>query len=223
MTLALRNGVLLLAVAFSTPAIQAADKPATSRWEKEIEAFEKQEKDRPVPKNAIVFVGSSSVRLWKLDKSFPDIDVVNRGFGGSQLADAVQFAPRLLFKQQPRLVVLYAGDNDLAAGKTPEQVAADFQEFVQVVHKELPKTKIVYLSIKPSPSRWKLADKVVKANTLIAESCKKDERLTFVDVYKPMLGPDDKPRPELFREDNLHMNDKGYELWTMLLKPYLKP
>ncbi len=200
--------------------VAAQDKP--ERFIKEIEAFERQEKDKPVPKDAIIFLGSSSVRLWKLDKSFPDMAVVNRGFGGSHLADSVHYAPRLLFKQQPRLIVLYAGDNDLAAGKTPEQVAADFQEFVRIVQKELPKTKIVYLAIKPSPSRWKLADKVVKANSLIAETCKKDERLVFVDVFKPMLGSDDKPRAELFRDDNLHMNDKGYELWTGIVKPYLK-
>src|SRR5881396_2763406 len=108
--------VLLSPTAF----LGAEQKP--ERFAKEIEAFEKQEKDKPVPKDAIIFIGSSSIRLWKLDKSFPDLAVVNRGFGGSQLADSVHYAPRLLHKQQPRLVVLYAGDNDLAAGKSPEQV-----------------------------------------------------------------------------------------------------
>ena len=215
------RNLTVAAALFGAAFCSAADeKPA--RFTKEIEALEKQEKDKPVPTNAIIFIGSSSVRLWKLDKSFPGMDVVNRGFGGSQLADSVANAPRLLVKQQPRIVVLYAGDNDLAAGKSPEQVAADFQEFVKVVQKDLPKTKIIFLSFKPSPSRWKLAEKVVKANALIAETCKKDERLVYVDVFKPMLGSDDKPKQELFRDDNLHMNDQGYELWTTILKPYLK-
>ena len=216
----IRTLAVVLAISYPVTYAVAAEKPA--RFAKEIEAFERQETDKPVPKHAIIFIGSSSVRLWKLDKSFPGLDAVNRGFGGSQLADSVSYAPRLLSKQQPRIVVLYAGDNDLAAGKSPEQVAADFQAFVKIVQKDLPKTKIVYLSIKPSPSRWKLADKVVKANALIAEACKQDERLVFVDVFKPMLGSDDKPRPELFRADNLHMNDKGYELWTSILKTHLK-
>jgi lysophospholipase L1-like esterase len=216
----IRPSALILAVLLPAACLRAQEKPG--RFDKEITAFEKQEKDKPVPKDAIIFIGSSSIRLWKLDHSFPSMDVVNRGFGGSHLADSVVYAPRLLVKQQPRIVVLYAGDNDLAVGKTPEQVAADFQDFVKVVQKELPKTKIIYLSIKPSPSRAKLADKAVKANALIAEACKKGERLVFVDVYKPMLGSDDKPRAELFRADNLHMNDMGYDLWTSILKPLLK-
>src|SRR5207245_2604648 len=107
---------------------------------------------------------------------------------------------------------LYAGDNDIAAGKKPEQVADDFRALVQAVHQELPKTRIVFISIKPSIKRWKLWDKVQQANSLVAAVCKTDERLIYVDVGKLMLGEDGKPREELFAKDGLHLNEEGYEL-----------
>jgi|SRR5579884_2463849 len=199
------------------------EKSPSARWEKDIAAFERQEKEAPPAKGGVIFVGSSSIRLWKLDRSFPELkNVLNRGFGGSQLADATYFAPRLLYKQQPRIVVLYAGDNDLAAGKSPEQVAADFKEFVAVVRKELPETRILYISVKPSPARAALLDRARKTNALLAEQCGKEKGVEFVDVFNPMLGPDGQPKPELFRDDRLHMNDKGYELWAGILRPRLK-
>jgi lysophospholipase L1-like esterase len=196
--------------------------PDFSRWEKAIAAFEQQDKDNPPPKNAILFVGSSSIRLWELKKSFPDLDVINRGFGGSQIVDSVHFAPRLVTRHAPRLVVFYAGDNDIAFGKTPEQVAADYHAFIQAVHKELPKTNVIFISIKPSVLRWSLWDKMQKANALIEADCKKNELLAYVDITGPMLGDDGKPRKDLFVSDGLHLNARGYELWTSVLKPYLK-
>lgn len=199
------------------------DKPDFTRWEKTIEAFEQQDKDRPPPKNAILFGGSSTIRLWDLPASFPRLDVINRGFGGSQIADSVYFAPRIITKYEPRIVVFYAGDNDVAAGKKPEQVLEDFQALVKAIHKDLPKTKILFVSIKPSPSRLKFFETQKKANALVEDFCKKNELLTYVDVVKPMLDDDGKPREELFTKDNLHMNAKGYELWASILKPYLKP
>jgi len=217
----LASAVLMTAGLLIRPA-RAEDKPDFSRWEKEIAAFERQDQEKPPPKNAILFVGSSSIRLWKLSKSFPSLDVINRGFGGSRIADSVHFAPRLVLKHEPRTVVLYAGDNDLASGKTPEQVAADFQAFVEVIHKGLPKTRIVFLSIKPSIQRWKLWDKAQKANELIEASCKKDELVQYVDVTKAMLGTDGMPRQELFAKDGLHLNERGYEIWASILKPHLK-
>ena len=213
--------ILLLAVGSSLrPA--AADDKVFARWEKAIAAFEQQDKEKPPPRNAILFAGSSSIRMWDVAKSFPGMDVINRGFGGSEIADSVHFADRLILKHQPRMVVLYAGDNDLANGKTPEQVLADFKAFVKAVHAELPKTRIAFISIKPSIRRWNLIDNIRKANSLIEGCCKQDERLLYTDVVKPMLGDDGKPRPELFTVDGLHMNAKGYELWTSLLKPHLK-
>jgi lysophospholipase L1-like esterase len=215
--------ILFPLVALSlVPPARGDDKPDFARWEKAITAFEQQDKEKPPPKHAILFVGSSSIRMWNVAKSFPDLDVINRGFGGSHLADSVHFAPRIILKHQPRVVVVYAGDNDIAAGKTPEKVAADFRDLVRVVQETFPKTRIVYISIKPSILRWKLFDKICQTNALIQAECQKDERLQYVDVVKPMLDEAGKPRPELFVEDGLHLNNKGYELWTSLVKRHLK-
>jgi lysophospholipase L1-like esterase len=218
----LAAGALCGLVGLLLPSGRAQDKPNFARWEKAIAAFEKQDQEKPPPKNAVLFAGSSSIRLWNLPKSFPGLDAINRGFGGSQIADSTHFAGRIIIKHQPRLVVLYAGDNDMAAGKSPEQILADFQAFVKTIHKDLPKTRIAFIAIKPSIARAKLSDKQQKADALVAAECKKDDRLVFIDVVKPMLGADGKPRPELFAKDGLHMNEKGYEVWTELVRPLLK-
>jgi len=134
---------------FSTSLLAA--EPAASPWEKEIRAFEAKDQQQPPPGGAVLFVGSSSIRLWKLDESFPDVKTINRGFGGSHLADSVAFAERIVIPYRPKLIVLYAGDNDLAAGKTPERVLADFKQFVAKVEAALPETRIAFISIKPLP------------------------------------------------------------------------
>jgi lysophospholipase L1-like esterase len=198
-----------------------ADKP--DKWEKEIASFEAQDAKSPPPKNAILFVGSSSIRLWNLKESFPDRRTINHGFGGSELADSVRFAKRIVVQHQPRVVVLYAGDNDIANGKSPQQIFADFQEFASVVHRALPKTKIIYIAIKPSIKRWALIDKIREANRLIREHVaeQKSDKLLFLDIEKPMLGADGKPRADLLQADGLHLNKQGYELWTRLLRPLI--
>lgn len=221
-----RPGLLVLLGLFASwigvsHRVDAEEKQDFSRWEKEIAAFERRDREKAPPKNPIVFVGSSSIRLWDLPKSFPHLSAVNRGFGGSHLADVVHFAPRIVLKYEPKLIVLYAGDNDLAAGKTPQRVFADFQAFTKTVHEKLPKTRIVFISIKPSLRRWASIDKIRQANRLIEAECKKDKRLLYLDIAKPMLGEDGKPRRELFTEDGLHLNAKGYELWAEQLKPCL--
>jgi lysophospholipase L1-like esterase len=195
---------------------------SSERWEKEIAAIEKRLKETPPPPDSIFFAGSSSIVKWNLAKSFPDLPVVKVGFGGSQLADSTHFAPRLLLRYAPRSIVLYAGDNDLAAGKTPETVHADFKAFVSAVQEKLPRTKILYLSIKPSLLRWKLIDKIRKTNALIEAECKKSDRLVFVDVGTPLLGEDGQPRKELFAKDGLHLSPEGYQVWTRVLTPLLK-
>jgi lysophospholipase L1-like esterase len=205
-----------------SPRVDAQDKQDFARWEKDIAAFERHDKKKAPPKNPIVFVGSSSIRFWDLEKSFPRLTALNRGFGGSHLADVVHFAPRILLKYDPRLIVLYAGDNDLAAGKTPERVRDDLRAFAKLVHDKSPKVRIIFISIKPSLLRWSLIDRIRKANALVEAECKKDERLVYLDIVTPMLGADGKPRRELFRPDGLHLNAKGYELWAERLKPYLE-
>ncbi len=209
--------IVLLACAALFP---AAEQATSDRWEKDIAAFEAQDAKALPRKNAVLFVGSSSIRLWNLKESFPDIETINRGFGGSEVADSVRYANRIVIPHAPRIVVLYAGDNDIANGKSPERVLADFKEFVAVVRDALPKTKIVYIGIKPSIQRWKLIGKIREANRLIREhiAAQKSDKLAFVDVDKPMLGDDGKPRAELLLDDGLHLNEQGYELWTNLIR-----
>jgi lysophospholipase L1-like esterase len=198
-----------------------AKKYDPARWERDIARFvDEDARVRRVP-GATVFVGSSSIRLWDLDKSFPEHHTINRGFGGSQLEDSVYFVDRLVLRHSPPVIVLYAGDNDIASGKSPEQVAADYAAFVAAVHEKLPQSKIVYIGIKPSVKRWHLIEKIRTANKLIQTAVEKDERLVFVDVDAPMLGEDGKPRKELLREDGLHLTPAGYEVWTKLVTPHL--
>ncbi len=192
------------------------------RWEKAMEAFEERDAKNPPPKGEIVFIGSSSIVGWNLPKYFPGLKAVNRGFGGSQIADSVEHAERILLPLEPRIVVFYAGDNDIASGKPPERVLDDYKAFVKKIHDTLPETKIIFISIKPSIARWKLWDKMQAANKLIAEFIRTDKRLAYVDVGPSMLGEDGRPKAELFVKDGLHLSPEGYKLWTSLLLPHLK-
>jgi len=169
-----------------------------------------------------VFVGSSSIRLWPdLASAFPNAPVLNNGFGGSTLPDVIYYTPLLVLPYAPRLVVLYAGDNDLAAGRTPEQVLGDYTTFVRLVRQTLPATRVVFISIKPSPSRWALAAPTRAANALIAQAIARDTLAAYVDVFTPMLGASGRPHPELFRADSLHMTPAGYALWRARLTPVI--
>jgi lysophospholipase L1-like esterase len=191
------------------------------KWEAAIAAFERQDAKSPPPADAVLFVGSSSVRLWDVAKSFPDLPTINRGFGGSQICDATCFADRIVTKYQPRIIVFYSGDNDIAGGKSAEQVDVDFRAFVAKVRASLPETPIVVVSIKPSIARWKMRETMQGANDLIAADCKKDATLRFVDVWPAMLDSQGEPKKEIFRDDGLHMNDAGYQLWNNLVSPLL--
>jgi lysophospholipase L1-like esterase len=215
--------LLLVAAHVATPKLWAQTNSGSVRFEAEIKAFEAADKTNPPPARAILFVGSSSIRLWKtLAQDFPHRKVINRGFGGSQIADSLAFADRIILPYKPKTVVLYAGDNDIAAGKSPEDVFADFKALTQKIHAKLPRTRIGFISIKPSPSRWHLVEKIKTANRLIAEFCGRDKRLVYIDVFTPMLRADGTPRPELFVEDKLHLNAKGYELWARIVAPHLR-
>lgn len=195
---------------------------AQAGWDKEMAAFETQDRSRPFEPGGVVFVGSSSIRLWDLEKAFPGVRALNRGFGGSQIADSVDRADLLVVRHKPRTVVFYAGDNDLAAGKTPRVVADDFRRFVGKVHAALPQTRIAFIGVKPSLQRWGIVGKVREANALVRAYCETDDRLAFVDVDGPMLGWDERPRKELFVADGLHLSSKGYEIWTALVRPFVE-
>jgi len=216
---------LLLVVAFQAPADTAQPPKAATpfdKWEKNILAIEKRLTDTPPKPGGVFFVGSSSIVLWDLKKSFPDAAYVNVGFGGSVIAESTHFAPRIITPFKPATIVFYAGDNDIGRGRKPEQVADDFKAFVKAARTDNPDCKILFIPVKPSISRWKQFETQKEANALVKGLCEKGTGLVYVDVVPAMLGSDGMPIPELFQKDGLHMTAKGYEIWTAAVSKALK-
>jgi lysophospholipase L1-like esterase len=209
--------ILLLLVVTLMSALGGPEK-----WEKDIARFEAAAAQNPPPQGALLFVGSSSIRMWDLSKHFPEETTINRGFGGSELADSLHFADRIIIPHRPRVIFLYAGDNDIAGGKSAEQVTADYGEFVTKIQQALPKTHLVFLPIKPSLSRWEQWPEMNKANGLIRDKAAQDPRLVYLDTATLMLGQDGRPQPDLFRKDGLHLNEKGYRLWSGVVRRWLQ-
>jgi GDSL-like Lipase/Acylhydrolase family len=208
---------------WAAPVLLAGSLPALAPepFAAEIRAFEEQDRSHPPEPGQALFLGSSSIRLWSLGECFPGIGALNRGFGGSQIADSVRCFGRIVVPCKPRLIVFYAGDNDIAAGKSPEQVRDDFQALVAEMRKALPDTRLLVLSIKPSLSRWHLVGNMRRANRLIRDVVARDPHLGYVDVHWPMVGDNARPRPELYQPDGLHLSPAGYRLWTDILTPHL--
>ena len=210
--------VLVLAVVATPPARgQSID-----RWEREVAAFEAADRAVAPAKGEIVFVGSSTIRLWDLAASFPDLKTINRGIISSEMSDAVRLVDRIVTPYAPRIVVVYAGDNDIM-GITSEQITINFERFVRAVHARFPTTRILYIGIKPSLLRWGQVDRMRAANAMIEQFCERDDRLGFVDVDHALLGWDEKPRPELYVEEGLHLSAAGYQILTALVRPFLMP
>jgi lysophospholipase L1-like esterase len=208
-----------LARAQPKPASAAA--PATTkphdfaRWEKEIAGFEEKDKANPPAKGGIVFTGSSTIRGWRsLEKDFPEHNVINRGFGGSQIVDATYYADRIIFPHEPKMVFLRAGGNDIHAGKSAGQVFREFQEFAAKVHSKLPETDVVFIGLAPAPVRWEERDENRKLNQLVKEWSKTAPRVKYVETYDTTVNADGSPREELFVKDRLHFNAEGYKLLT---------
>lgn len=191
--------------------------PDPARFAADIAAFEAWDRQNSAPENAVLFVGSSSIRMWPTAESFPNLTVINRGFGGSHASDVNHYAERIVTKYNPRTIVFYAGDNDIADGKSPAQVAADFEEFVAIVRAKLPSAEIIYLPIKPSLARWSLWPKMQETNALVKQFVVGQQHVIYVDTATPMLGSDGQPRPEVFLDDGLHMNETGYRVWSEIL------
>lgn len=192
-----------------------------ARFESRIAAFEQADREHPQVPGQVLFVGSSSIVKWNLPESFPTLDALNRGFGGSVIADSVHFFPRVVLPYRPRQVVFYAGDNDLAGGDAPEKVVEDFKKFVGLMHQQLPGTPMVFISIKPSVKRWSGIEKIRQTNGLIKTICDKDPLLTYLDIEPSMLNEKGEPRAELLAADGLHLSPEGYAVWSQLLKPVL--
>ena len=223
--MALLRARVRLALAFFVVALATAGLSAQSpdeRWTKALADFDAADHVAPPALGDVLFLGSSTIVNWDLVKTLPGIRALNRGVWSSSLYDAVQRIDRLVLPYAPRLIVLYAGDNDINYGTTSEQVAVEFERFAFNVWAKLPQTRIVFIGLKPSPQRWSQIHRMRAANTLIRQFCEHDDRLAFLDVDGVMLGWDEKPRKELFVEDGLHLSAQGYQLWSTLLRPFLQ-
>ena len=193
-----------------------------AQWEKEIAAFEAKDKDSPPPTGGILFIGSSVIRLWKtLGEDFAGLPVINRGFGGSEIADSTHFADRIIFPYAPKQIILRAGGNDLHNGRLPSEVAEDFRQFVRVVHARLPRTEILYLAFNPAPVRWSECDKIRDLNRRIRAMAVEMPFVGFIDAYDVGLVPGTDTPADVFVADRLHFNEAGYKRLTATVRPYL--
>ncbi|MFC1635782.1 GDSL-type esterase/lipase family protein, partial [Planctomycetota bacterium] len=222
----IRRAIWLLIVLFSVIVSTAQDKPEAkdpaTRWEKTIRTFEDWDRKNTFPSDAVLFVGSSSIRMWPTRECFEEFAVINRGFGGSQISDVNYYAKRIVLCYKPKVVVFYAGDNDIAAGESDKQVFDDYKAFTKLVHQKQPNTRIIFISIKPSGSRWSLWPVMSRANMMIKNFSDTDRRLFYFDAATPLLDNEGQPNLDLFLGDKLHLNSKGYEIWTKLLRPIIK-
>ncbi len=212
--------IALLFIAFAPVYVHAQQQPF---WN-EIQAFKKQDSMKFPPKNAILFVGSSSFHYWTdVQDYFPGYTIINRGFGGSSLPHVIAYANDIVFPYHPKQVVIYCGENDLNDNDsvTGEVVLRRFTTLFQLIRSKLPDASIAFVSIKPSPSRSRLFPQMIKANELISAFIKKQRKAVFIDVYHSMLNADGTPRKDLFKEDNLHMNKTGYAIWQKAIQPHL--
>jgi lysophospholipase L1-like esterase len=194
----------------------------SAKWEKEIARYEACDRTNAPQAGCIVFTGSSYIRLWtNLVADFPGLPVVNRGFGGCQLADVYNYAERIVIPYRPRQMVMYAGGNDINAKKPPKVVFGDFVALMEKLRTRLPETKLIFISCPPSPKRWAQTAQIKEVNSRIAKYCRR-QGITFINTFDLMLGPDQMPRPDIYAPDNLHMNAKGYAIWADAVRPYLK-
>ncbi|HEX5488999.1 MAG TPA: SGNH/GDSL hydrolase family protein [Rhodanobacteraceae bacterium] len=215
---ALVTGLLWLVIGH----VAWACSPSPQHWQPDIDRLVANDNLHPPPRHAVLFVGSSSIRMWTtLAADFPGVPAIDRGFGGSTIADSTHYADRIVIPYQPRVIVMYAGDNDIAEGCTPGQVLDEFEAFVARVRRALPDVAVVYISIKPSIARRTIWPRMAEANRLIADWTRTQRRVTFVDVSAKMLDARGNPRPSLFREDGLHMSRSGYAIWTRALTTVL--
>lgn len=200
-------------------------KTGPERWEADIAKFEAQEKTNPAPKGALLFLGSSSIRMWKLEVSFPNRKTINRGFGGSTLADSIHYFDRLVTPHAPKAIIVYAGDNDIKSGLTADQVVADFKKLAALAGEKLPGTPLIFIAIKPSTSRWSLWPTMQTANEKIASWCAENEGFFYADIAAPMLADVEAgqpPKDTLFLKDGLHMTPEGYAIWKKVIDTLLK-
>jgi lysophospholipase L1-like esterase len=215
---------LLLALALPVLADEAAEKERQriEKWGPAIAAFEQQDRSDPPPQQGVLFVGSSTIKLWDTRRSFPNLPTINRGFGGSQLADTLHYLDQLVLKHKPRVVVLHAGGNDLAGGKPAQQAAADLRAIADRLQRELPDTRLVFIGIKPTIARRQLVQKERELNDLVRKDLRNRKTAVFIEVDHPFSDERGEPRADLLRPDKLHLNDAGYRVLTELVRPHVE-
>jgi lysophospholipase L1-like esterase len=211
----------------SNPTTATAEDPYPARLAKEIkqsvEAFIDADREHAPAPGGIVFVGSSTIRFWDtLNEQFSHLPIVRRGYGGSRMSDLAHYYDVLVTPEKPKMVVVYAGDNDLVEGATPQEVMKNFKTVVEGIRKKLPDTRIAFVSIKPSPCRPQIMDATRETNAMALSYVNSMQNMDYINVFDAMLGPDGKPRHELFKGDDLHMNAKGYEIWKNVIAPHLE-
>lgn len=203
--------------------VQTQPESKMARFENEIAAFEAADKKNGFTKNGILFTGSSSIRMWStMEEDLKDFPTLNRGFGGSTIPEVLHFMGRYVFQHEPQVIVFYCGENDITEGASPQTVFSSFKAFVKIVEAKSPETKIVFISMKPSLARWKLWGKFREGNQLIENYIATHPNIEYMDCGISMLRRNEKVRGDIFIEDGLHMNAKGYEGWTKQIIPILK-
>jgi lysophospholipase L1-like esterase len=213
---------ILLSLLLLNMSAAQGQKPA---YRSDIQNFKKQDSIAFPGTDKILFVGSSSFTKWTdVQNYFPDYPIINRGFGGSAIVDVIRYENDIIFSYKPKQIIIYCGENDIAGDSTVtgEIVFERFKQLYEDIRKNLLNVPIVYISMKPSPSRWQMRDKMTEGNKLIKKFLKKKKRNgRFVNVWDAMLGADGQPIPDIFIQDNLHMNAKGYAIWQKIIEPYL--
>lgn len=192
-----------------------------TKWAGAVAEFAKKDAENPPPEGAVVFYGSSSMRMWELERHFSKRTVVNRGFGGSTTPDAVHFAERWVVPLKPSCILLYEGDNDIKNGHSADEVVANFRALMKIFESKLPGTPVIYVPIKPSIARFTMWPEMVKANRQIEALAAERDDLHYADIVTPMLDFNGLPKSFLFMADGLHLNDVGYTVWTAVIEPML--
>ncbi len=199
-----------------------AQEKGPERFEKTIVEYEDSDKQNAPPEGANLFVGSSSIRIWKdIADQFPDFKVINRGFGGSQFSDLIYYLDRIVIPYNPAKIFIYEGDNDIASGKDTKRIMKDAKKVRKILKRKLPEADVAFIAAKPSVARWELGEKYLELNEALELFACQNERTEYVDVWYPALDDDGMVFTHIFLEDNLHMNAEGYKIWKKVLAPYL--
>ncbi|MFK7789771.1 MAG: SGNH/GDSL hydrolase family protein [Phycisphaeraceae bacterium] len=214
---------LLLTGCNSDYIIRSTDYRSPDRFEREIQKFEKADAKAMPPKDAVLCVGSSSIRMWhgSLAEDLEPLTVIGRGFGGSNTNDLLYYADRIVINYKPRAVMIYEGDNDIAQGVKPVAIVATHKQLLNKIKRDLPGCRVYILAVKPSPKRWKFWAKMQSVNESLAELADERDNVTFIDIASPMIGRDGQPRAELYIKDDLHLSQAGYKLWRDTVRPIL--